>query len=1195
MMRIALFLSILYMPMLLNAQNNFWHDTNVAAYNPALPQSTRYLQLDLQRAANYLANAPKENDPTTTFTLELPMPDGSFETVRVFDSPMMEAPLAARYPMIRTYKILGIKDLHLQGRMNITTQGFQTLFFSAKGETLIEPVGNGDVVNYVSYYKKDLPETEQLKVKCGVENSVIHPENTPKVETRSGAAILHKYRAAVACTGEYGERMGGTREKVLSAIVATMSKVNAIYERDLTTRLILVAKQDSLIFLNGNTDPFNDGSAAGLTSEGLTVMNQVIGINSYDIGHTFGTNCTGGIAGIVTGTGTCSATKARGASCLYFGRDNSHYQTVAHEIGHQFSANHTMSNCPGVPQAQVASSNKVEPGAGNTLMSYAGSCGIANYGGTEDYFNGQNIVEMYNFSRLGIGSGCAIRENVSNNEPEITFPYKNNFYIPVKTPLQLRANVKDADNDPLTYCWEQTDGVQNAFGVFDALGPQFRSFFPSASPERILPSLTKILLSKPDKTEILPDSTRDFSFRLTVRDNHVPNSTSAWADWKFKATIKAGPFEVVSPNVAEDKWVINKYTEVKWKVANTDKTPVNCQKVNILLSTDGGYTYPITLASGVPNDGSEVILVPNNTTTSARVKIEAADNIFFDLSNAGFSIEAATMPSFSFLATTDKNVLCAPNKSAIDLKTTALSGYTGKVNFSVVGTLPANITASFPKNDVTASEATTLILDYTNVTKKDSFSLTVRAVSGGETIDRVLNLRTVRSNFVGFAPSAPVTGASGISKLPNFYWTTAPDAYTYDIEIATSPAFGATIVDKKSDIVGGNYQPSVQLQDNALYFWRVRAMNECTTGAFSQIMAFHTASLTCLSYDSKNASIISASGTPIVNNLIQVAETGIVSDVNVLQVKGTYNALPNLDVTVIAPSGKEVTLFSGVCFSNTTLFNAGFDDDAPNKLDCDKNNIYGNTPTTLKPLKSLSDFVGEKTEGAWKLRLKVLKPDGGGTLELWKLQLCSSLALNPPKLVKNDSLPVRTGGGQYVSNNFLNTTDPNNSAEQLTFTLVNVPQYGTLYLNGTPLKTGDNFKQSDINNSLVLYRHNNSNTKTDNFTFVVRDGEGGWIGVPQFNFKIGATFVSGLADGDASKLLLYPNPVTDIISVELLEPVAGKLEASILNLQGQILYNQQVTNKDKFFMDAKGLPEGIYFVRLVSEKSQYVKKIVVQK
>jgi hypothetical protein len=30
-------------------------------------------------------------------------------------------------------------------------------------------------------------------------------------------------------------------------------------------------------------------------------------------------------------------------------------------------------------------------------------------------------------------------------------------------------------------------------------------------------------------------------------------------------------------------------------------------------------------------------------------------------------------------------------------------------------------------------------------------------------------------------------------------------------------------------------------------------------------------------------------------------------------------------------------------------------------------------------------------------------------------------------------------------------------------------------------------------------------------------------------------------------------------------------------------------------MDAKGLPEGIYFVRLVSEKSQYVKKIVVQK
>lgn len=1194
MMRIAFFLFVFFVPYCVAAQNNFWHDTNVASFNPNLPENTRFLQLDLQKIANYLAKSPKENDNQHQFTLDLPMPHGGFETVRVFDSPIMEAPLAARYPNIRTYKVLGISDIHLQGRLTITSQGLQTLIFTAKGETLIEPVGNGDVLNYVSYFKKDLPESEQLKLKCGIETAIAHPKSEPTVETRGGATnMLHKYRTAIACTGEYSARMGGTREKALAAIVATMNKVNAIYERDVTTRFILVARQDSLIFLNGNTDPFNDGTAATLTGEGQTVINDVIGLANYDIGHTFGTNCTGGIAGIVTGAGTCSNTKARGSSCLYFGRDNTHYQTVAHEMGHQFSANHTMSSCPGVPQEQVASSNKVEPGAGNTLMSYAGSCGTANYGSTEDYFNGQNIVEMYNYSRLGVGAGCAVKENIANTEPEITFPYKNGFFIPVKTPLQLRANVKDAENDPLTYCWEQADGVQNSFGTFDILGPQFRSYFPSSAPDRILPSLTKILLSKPDKTEVLPDSTRDFTFRLTVRDNHTPVATTSWADWKFKSTIKAGPFEVTFPNAATDKWTINKYSEVKWNVANTDKTPVNCQKVNILLSTDGGFTYPIALASNVPNDGSEVILVPNNTTTAARIKIEAADNIFFDLSNAGFAIEAATTPSFSFLATSAKNVLCAPSQSEVALNTTALAGYAGKVNFSVIGNLPTNIKASFPKNDVTASENATLLLDFSNVVKEDTFALTVRATSGGESIDRIVNFRTVRSNFAGFVPTAPALGASAISKLPTFYWTAVADAYTYDIEIATSPAFGATIVDKKADITGGSYQPSVQLKDNTLYFWRIRARNECTTGAFSNIMAFHTASLTCLSYDSKNASIISASGTPIVNNIIQVAETGIISDVNITQVKGTYNALPNLDVTVIAPSGKEVSLFSGICFPNTTLFNAGFDDDAPTKLDCD--NIYGREPKNIKPAKPLADFAGEKTEGAWKLRLKVLKPDGGGTLDLWKLQLCASIALNPPKLVKNDSLAVRTGGAQYVTSTFLNVSDANNTAEQLDYTLVNIPLYGTLYLNGNPLKAGDFFKQSDINSSLLLYRHNNSNTKTDNFTFVVRDGEGGWVGVPQFNFKIGAGFPSGLQDGDASQLLLYPNPANEVISVELLEPVVGKLTANIVNLQGKIMQQQQVTNKDKFVFDVKNLAEGIYFVRLIGEKMQYVKKIVIRK
>jgi PKD repeat protein len=74
-------------------------------------------------------------------------------------------------------------------------------------------------------------------------------------------------------------------------------------------------------------------------------------------------------------------------------------------------------------------------------------------------------------------------------------------------------------------------------------------------------------------------------------------------------------------------------------VANTDQAPVSCEEVDIRLSTDGGYTYPVTIVAGVANDGSEEITVPDEATTAARVRVECASNVFFDISDEDFTIE----------------------------------------------------------------------------------------------------------------------------------------------------------------------------------------------------------------------------------------------------------------------------------------------------------------------------------------------------------------------------------------------------------------------------------------------------------------------------------------------------------------------------------------------------------------------------
>lgn len=61
--------------------------------------------------------------------------------------------------------------------------------------------------------------------------------------------------------------------------------------------------------------------------------------------------------------------------------------------------------------------------------------------------------------------------------------------------------------------------------------------------------------------------------------------------------------------------------------------------IRMVLSTDGGNTFPI-LISSTPNDGSENITAPNVSTMKARIRIQAAGNIFFDVSNADFAISA---------------------------------------------------------------------------------------------------------------------------------------------------------------------------------------------------------------------------------------------------------------------------------------------------------------------------------------------------------------------------------------------------------------------------------------------------------------------------------------------------------------------------------------------------------------------------
>jgi hypothetical protein len=170
----------------------------------------------------------------------------------------------------------------------------------------------------------------------------------------------------------------------------------------------------------------------------------------------------------------------------------------------------------------------------------------------------------------------------------------------------------------------------------------FRSQAPLLSPTRIFPKINYIIGNTANPLgEKLPTYARSIKFRLTVRDNKAGGGGVTYGNTPLTLTVvnTITPFLVTNPNVILT-WPALSQQNVTWDVSGTDQAPISATNVNILLSTDGGYTYPITLASSVPNSGSYTVTLPNLTTTTARIMVKPVNNVFFDISNKNFTISS---------------------------------------------------------------------------------------------------------------------------------------------------------------------------------------------------------------------------------------------------------------------------------------------------------------------------------------------------------------------------------------------------------------------------------------------------------------------------------------------------------------------------------------------------------------------------
>jgi len=803
-----------------NAQtNSYWKQSErpiqIESANTFVPN--KYISFSLnknvfQQLLQTAQNESQKNIPNSGLVIAFPDANGLLQDFLVYESPIFEPQLGIKYPTLKTYIGQGIKDKSAAIRFDVTYKGIHAMIKSASDIVFINQVPNSN--QFIVFSRKDCNPNSSFYCQTedgSLENIITNSQRSTQSSLEIGQT-LRTYRLAMACTGEYTAFHGGTVPEALSAIVISVNRVNLVYEQEVDVRMVLVGNTDTLIFTNTTTYSNNNGSA--MLGQNQTIVNARIGSANYDIGHVFSTG-GGGIAqlGSVCGNG-----KARGVTGLGSPvGDPFDIDYVAHEIGHQFAGNHTFNSNSGSCSGNRNGSTAFEPGSGVTIMAYAGICGSDNVAQNSiAYFHSGSFDEIVDFITTGNGDNCAVATSTGNLPPTIE-TYTNNFSIPYQTAFKLKGKASDPDGDAVTYSWEEMDlGAGGAWNAVVGSAPIFRSYNPDTTATRLFPKLSNILNNLTTIGEQKPKSARTLKFRLTARDNRAGGGGVIYSPTVTLNVINTvDTFKITSQNVAGTIWETGSQQTITWNVASTDLAPINTSFVNIYLSTNVGSTFPITIAENVPNTGSYTFFVPFNPTNTARVMVEGAGSIFFDINDRNIAITANNV----FAITT-------PNTQGVVWPIS--SEQTIAWNVAFTNQAPTNVTAlnvllstdggqTFP-NTIAENVPNNGVYTFT-VPNFPTETARVRIVDGANTI---FDVNDVDFSIVDFSSTKNRKAASSIVLFPN----PAGNSITINSQavinkVSIYDVCGREVFQEKLNVNNSSVSLNIASISNGIYFVRV--------------------------------------------------------------------------------------------------------------------------------------------------------------------------------------------------------------------------------------------------------------------------------------------------------------------------------------------------------------------------------------
>ncbi len=977
-----------------------------------------------------------------------------------------------------------------------------------------------------------------------------------EVYGRSGGD-LKTMRLAQSCNAEYSNFFGATSSAqvslVLAAFNATLTRCNGVYEKDLALHLNLISNTTSVIYYNPSTDPYST-NLSQWNSQLQSTLTSVIGEANYDIGHMFGASGGGGNAGCI-GCVCVNGSKGSGITSPGDGipqGDNFDIDYVAHEVGHQLGANHTFS------MSNEGTGVNKEPGSGITIMGYAGITSQDLAPHSIDIFHQASIAQIQ--ANLATKS-CPITTTLANATPSVNAGA--NYTIPRSTPFALTGSATDANaGDVLTYCWEQNDnagsgqtGASSVASATKTTGPNWISFPATTSPTRYFPKMATILaggsVSGPlpggdagANTEALSSVARTLNFRLTVRDNAPYSSTSPvsvgqtqFDDVVITVNGTAGPFAVTAPNTAVS-WAGNSTQTITWSVNSTNIAPINCANVRILISTDGGNNFS-TLIASTANDGTEAVTIPNTPSTTARIKIEAIGNIFFDISNTNFTITSGTG--------------CGTPSG---LNTSSITTTSATVSWSAVsGALSYDVDYKAASSGTwinAATGTTSLSANLSGLTQATLYDWRVRAncSSSGSAYSQAqfTTSSPATCNAPGGLSSSSVTHNSATVS-----WGAVSGAVSYSVDYKTNAS--GTWINAASATTSLSVNLS-GLASSTLYDWRVRTNCASLSSAYTQAQFTTQAPPSgCGTAFEPNESI--AAAATISAGVANQAAITTSTDNDYFRVVTT--ATSNNTFTLAGPSGVDFDM---------TIYNSG------------------GTQIGSGTSSSANETVTLNNQAAGTYYIRIYGYNGANSATCYTITATVNTVTGCQSTYDVSTNGAASGAATIPFNTDIKgLISPTNDNDYYRFV---ISTGGTATITLTTLPGDYDIRLYSSNGTTQLAISQNGGTSSETITRTYTAGTY-FVRVYGYNGANSATscYTLRVQLGTASreeqlivsnKVTAFPNPVLNNVNIRI-EELQGKADIMVFDMFGKMVLNQTTTQINTE-MDLSKLASGVYMIRV---------------